>query len=107
MSCVAGVLELKLKKKLAADPQAVVYSGIQSPVKTKVRGGKGHHKRNPLANVRLDNLSIHEKSFKKEREDIMEHLKFPSPTRKYIEHEVVLKKHKDKYARESLPPVYS
>ncbi|ETW08284.1 hypothetical protein H310_00907 [Aphanomyces invadans] len=100
-----GVLELKLKKKLAADPQAVVYSGIQSPVKTKVRGGKGHHKRNPLANVRLDNLSIHEKSFKKEREDIMVHLKFPSPTRKYIEHEVVLKKHKDKYARESLPPV--
>ncbi|KAG9416077.1 hypothetical protein AC1031_000473 [Aphanomyces cochlioides] len=102
-----GVLELKLKKKLAADPKAVVYSGIEHGQTAAKRSTKQNHKqthkRNPMANVNLD--SLHDKSFKKERSDIMDNLQFPSPTRKYIEHEVVLKKHRDKYARESLPPV--
>ncbi|KAF0687616.1 Aste57867_20599 [Aphanomyces stellatus] len=107
----SGVLEIKLKKKLTADPRAIVYGGLNdalqaaSPKKLHKTKPKQAHKRNPLANIKLENLEIHDKSYKKERGAIMENLQFPSPTRKYVEHEVVLKKHRDKYARDALPPV--
>ncbi|OQR94632.1 hypothetical protein ACHHYP_01037 [Achlya hypogyna] len=101
-----GVLEIKLKKKLALDPTAVVYSGMTEQPKSSVVAPKRlkKHRRNPKVNVTLENLPP-DHSFKKEREEIMEKLSFPSPTRQLLEKEVGMKKLKQQQERDALPPV--
>ncbi|OQR94788.1 hypothetical protein THRCLA_08098 [Thraustotheca clavata] len=101
---LTGVLEIKLKKKLAVDPNAVVFGGIDEHVKAIAPKRHKKHRRNSKVNVTLENLPG-DHTFKKEREEIMEKLSFPSPTRQLLEKEVVLKKCKQKQEREALPPV--
>ncbi|EQC41874.1 hypothetical protein SDRG_00730 [Saprolegnia diclina VS20] len=101
----SGVLEIKLKQKLALDPQAVVYRGMTDEVVPKSSIKRQHkHRRNPKVNVTLENLAP-DHSFKKERGEIMEKLSFPSPTRQLLEKQVGLKKTKQKQATDALPPV--
>jgi hypothetical protein len=101
-------LEIKLRKKLAIDPYAVIYSGMVSdePQKVKSNRGKKHKQQNIKSNVKLESLNKdHERSFKREREQIMDNLKFPSPVRSLLEREIMQKKHKQDEEHKSLPPV--